>query len=76
MMNEKLPAVVGDTGPKRPLRTLFPPLHQTLLLVLTLMVVYSVYKIPTLKECLNQPPAIKRVPLETHIIAKCGNARV
>lgn len=78
-MNEKLPAVVNHPAPeglrRRP-RTLFPHLHQTLLLVLALVVVYSVHKIPTLKQYPTQSLAIKRVPLEVHIITKCGNAKV
>lgn len=75
-MNEKPPAAAGYTTPKRLSR---PLLRQTILLVLTLVVFYSVYNLPTipsLEEYLNQPSAIEKVPLEAHIIAKCGNAKV
>ncbi|KAH6645351.1 hypothetical protein BKA67DRAFT_584833 [Truncatella angustata] len=80
-MNEKLPAVVGHIAPEslwRRAQSSLIPLRQTLLLILTLSVVYSVYRIPILKECLKQPLAtetVERVPLEIHIITKCGNAR-
>ncbi|KAI1185726.1 hypothetical protein F5B17DRAFT_445491 [Nemania serpens] len=78
-MNEKLPVVVGHTAPRtswRPSWTLFPSIRQTLLLLLCLVVIYSVHIIPTLKERLDQRPITKRVPLEAHIITKCGNAKV
>ncbi|KAI1163016.1 hypothetical protein F5B18DRAFT_354251 [Nemania serpens] len=79
MMNEKAPVVLAHTTPKkswRPSWAPLPPIRQTLLLVLSLVVIYSVFKIPTLKERLDQRPATKRIPLEAHIITKCGNAKV
>lgn len=81
-MDEKLPPVVDQQTPesvrRRP-RTFFPYLRQTLLLALVLVVVYSVHKIPVLRqECPDKPQPVptKKVPLEIHNMAKCGNARV
>ncbi|PLN78612.1 hypothetical protein BDW42DRAFT_174470 [Aspergillus taichungensis] len=75
MIIEKPPAVAGYTASKKLSR---PLLRQTILLAPSLMVFHSVYKIPTtpsLKEYLNQLSTIERVPLEAHIIVKCGNAK-
>lgn len=81
-MNEKLPAAVGHTASeslyRRP-RASFPLLRQTFLLVLSLLVIYSVYRVKAPKEGLKQtlqPLATKRVPLEIHNIVKCPNAKV
>lgn len=81
-MNEKSPAAAGHTAPERLRRrpwASFPLLRQAFLLVLSLLVVYNVYKIAAPKESLKQtlqPLATKRVPLEIHNIVKCPNAQV
>lgn len=81
-MNEKSPAAAGHTAPKTPRRrpwASFPLLRQMFLVVLSLLVVYNVYKVGVPKEGLKQtlePLAAKRVPLEIHNIVKCPNAQV
>lgn len=81
-MNEKSPAAAGHTAPERLRRrpwASFPLLRQAFLLVLSLLVVYNVYKVAAPKEGLKQtlqPLATKRVPLEIHNIVKCPNAQV
>lgn len=81
-MNEKSPAAAGYTAPeslrRRP-RASFPLLRQAFLLVLSLAVVYSVYKVRAPKvdrEQTLQPLATRTIPLEIHNIVKCPNAQV
>lgn len=84
-MNEKSPAAAGHTSPEslrwRP-RTSFSLLRQICLVILSLVIVYNVYKVKHLeapREVLKQtiePLARKRVPLEIHDIVKCPNAQV
>ncbi|KAF2970822.1 hypothetical protein GQX73_g2836 [Xylaria multiplex] len=80
-MSEKLPVAIGHAATKRPCRlsrASFPPIGQTLLLILSLMVVYGFYTLSILGECPTQrtATATTKVPLEAHIITKCGNAKV
>ncbi|KAG6358556.1 hypothetical protein INS49_012073 [Diaporthe citri] len=81
-MDEKSPAAAGHTAPeslrRRP-RASFPLLRQIFLVVLSLLVIYNVYKVRVPRERLKQtlqPLAPKRVPLEIHNIVKCPNAQV
>lgn len=81
-MNEKSPAAAGHTAPESPRRrsrASIPLLRQIFLVVLSLLVVYNVYKVRVPKEGLKQrlqPLVTKRVPLEIHNIVKCPNAQV
>lgn len=85
MIYEKSPAAAGHTAPeslrRRPLAS-FPLLRQIFLVLLSLLVVYNVYKVRAPKTGLGQTLQVqplattKRVPLEIHNIVKCPNAQV